>query len=172
MADAAGLLLLEQVGDDAVVEIEVLVDIHLAHVVDKIEIEVPRTGLLELLLEDLLDLVHVRQVVTGKLGGEVEGVARMAGERGTHRDLGIAAMIAPRGVEVVDALLQRVVDHLVDRGLVDLGVIAVDNRQAHRAKAERGQLHALKVLVQHLFSPLYACTTRKTAAHGAALRVW
>ena len=51
--------LLEEVVEDAAGGVEVLVHVHLADVVDEVEVEVVRPRLLELALEDLLDLVHV-----------------------------------------------------------------------------------------------------------------
>ena len=149
MADAPGGLLLEQVGHDAVRGVQVLVDVHLAHVVDEVEVEVARAGLLELALEDLGHLVHIGQVVAGELGREIVALARVARQRRAHGELGVAAMIAPCRIVVVDALLHGVIDHLVHGILIDPRVVAVHDRQAHGAKAERGELQVLELLVQH-----------------------
>ena len=155
MADAARALLLKQVVEDAVGGVEVAVHVHLAHVVEEVEVEVAGAGLLELPLEDLLDLAHVGEVVAGELVGEVEGVARVACERAAEHDLRLARVVAPGGVEVVHALLERIVDHLVNGSLVGPGVVAVHARQAHRTEAQPRKALPLEVTVQHASSPLH-----------------
>ncbi len=149
MTDAPGLLLLEQVVHDAELGVEVVVDILLTDIVNEIKVKELHPRLLELFLEDFLDLIHVVDVVTGELGRDHELIASVAVECHTHRDLGLPIVIAPCGIEIVHAVLERVVDHLVDGILVDLGIVAIDHRQAHGPKTERGELLALKVLIQH-----------------------
>ena len=94
----------------------------------------------------------------------------MAGERLADGDLGVAAVIAPGGIVVVDALFHGIVDHLVDRALVDLGVVAAYDRQTHGAHAERRELEPLEILVQHVssFPPWLA---RATAGDAVASRL-
>ena len=55
--------------------VKVLVNIHLAYIVEEIEVEIVDSALLELFLEDLFDAVKARQVITRELGGEIERVA-------------------------------------------------------------------------------------------------
>ena len=154
MADAARLFLLEQVRDRAVLGIvEIRVDVELAHVVRQVEVEVVHLALLELLLEDLLHLAEVGQIVAGELVRQVERIARMACERTADHQLGVAAVVAPRGVEVVDAVLERVVDHRRGGGLVDGVVVAVDHRQAHAAHGVQRQLLILEIAILHRLPP-------------------
>ena len=149
MANTTGLLLLKKIVHDAKLGVKVLVDILLAHVVDEVEVKELHPRLLELLLEDLLDLVHIVDVVTGELGRDHELIASVAVKRDTHGNLGLAIVVTPCGVEIVHATIERVVNHLVDGILVDLGIVVIDHRQAHGPKPERGELLALKVLIQH-----------------------
>ena len=50
-----------------------LLDVHLADVVEQIEIEVVDAALAELFFKNILDLAHVAQVIAGKLGGKMIG---------------------------------------------------------------------------------------------------
>ena len=65
---ARGLLLLE-VGIDAVLGVQIGVDVHFADVVKEVEIEIVHLALFQLLLENLFHLAHVVQAVAGELGG-------------------------------------------------------------------------------------------------------
>ena len=67
MPDAAVLLLLHQVVMDAVPGVQVGVDVHLAHIVEEIEVKVVHLALFQLRFEDLLNLRHIGQVVAGNL---------------------------------------------------------------------------------------------------------
>ena len=148
--DATGAHLLGEERHGAVLLIvQVLLDVQLAHVVQQVEVEVVDSASLELLGEDPLVLSEVRNVVARELVGKVERIARVAGQRPPEDALGVAAVIAPGGVIVVDAVLVGVVDHLEGRCLVDGRVVAIDDRQAHGTEPEGGELEVLEVVVLH-----------------------
>ena len=152
----ARLLLLEEVLDRMVLLLlQILLDVDLAYVVQQVEVDVVHLELLELLCEDLLVLAEVARIVRGKFRGDVEAVSVVALERLARHDFGITAMVAPRRVKVVDAVLDRIVEHCKRRRLVDFGAVPLEHRKAHRAKPEHGKLEALEIPVHH-FRPLLA----------------
>ena len=107
----------------------------------------------ELLGEYLPRLREVGEVVAGELVREIEGLAREGGERLADGDLALAAVVAPGGVEIVDAVLDAVFRHLGDGGEVDVVDGALGVGQAHAAHAEVGELHALEIAVYHMLPP-------------------
>ena len=149
MPDAAVLLLLHQVVMDAVPGVQVGVDVHLAHIVEEIEVKVVHLALFQLRFEDLLNFRHIGQVVAGKFVGDVKAVPGMSGQGPAQDQLRVAAVVAPGGVVVVDAVGHGVVHHLRRGVLVHPGIVAADDRQAHAAHAQSGQLQILKVPVDH-----------------------
>ena len=74
----------------------------------------------------------------------------------THLD--VYKRQAPGGVEVVDAVRKGVVHHGKRRRLVDLRVVSIRHGQAHAAKAEGGELHILKIPVDHGNTSLFAAS--------------
>ena len=133
--DAAVSLLLHEIVIDAVPGVQIGVDVHLAHVVEEIEVEVVHPALLQLLLEDLPHPGHVGQVVAGELVRQIEAVPGVFGQRPAHHQLGVAVVIAIGGVVVVDPVGHGVVHHGLGGGLVDAGVVPVQDGQAHAAHA-------------------------------------
>ena len=87
MPDAAVPLLLHEILVYAELLVEIAVYVQLADVVKEVEVEIFHTALLELRLEYLFDLVHVREVVAGELVREVKLFARMPRERASHYEL-------------------------------------------------------------------------------------
>ena len=149
VADAAVFLLLHQIVIDAVLGVQVGVNVHLTHIVEQIEVEVVHLALLELLLEDLLHLGHVGQVIAGELVGNVEFLPGIPGQGLAQRQLRVAVVIAPGGVVVVHTAGHGLVHHLEGSRLVHLGVVPVNNGQAHAAHTQGGQLQILKLFVDH-----------------------
>ena len=155
MADAAVFLLGQQVVIGAVLGVQVGVDVHLAHVVEQVEVEVLHLAFLQLLLENLLHLAHVGQVVAGELGGQVELLPGMAGQGLAHHQLGVAVVVAPGGVVVVDAPGHGLVHHGKSGGLVNFGIVPIHHRQAHGAHAQGGELYILKIAINHGYTLLF-----------------
>ena len=150
MADAPRRLLLDQIGVSAVFfVVEIGIDVHLAYVVEEVEIEVVHAAPFELRLEDLLRLPHVGKVIPGELACKIKFVARVGGQNAPDARLRFPVVVAPCGVEVVDAVRDGIVEHLRRQPFVHLAVVAVQNRQAHRAEPECRQLFALKLPVDH-----------------------
>ena len=87
MADAPGLLLLHQIIEDAVFLIQIGVNVHLADVVEQIKVEILHPAFLQLLLKNLLHLVHVRQVIAWELGGQIEALPRVLFQSPAHDQL-------------------------------------------------------------------------------------
>ncbi len=140
-------------GHEGVIDVEfgvqVGVDIHFADVVKEVEVKVVHLALLQLFVEDLLHLVHVGQIVTGKFIGQIEAVPGILPQNSAHYELGIAVVVAPCGVVVVDACLHSPGDHAGGFVLVDNADVAADGGQTHTAKAQGGQLQVLELLVDH-----------------------
>ena len=153
MPDAPILLLFQQVVQNAELRIKVLVDVHLADVVEQIEVEILHAGLFQLRLKDLPHLWHVGHIVAGKLGRDEKAVPGIPSERIAHDGFGIPAVVAPGRVVVIDALRHGLVHHAEGLFLVDPVVVAVDHGQAHRAKAKRRELELLKCSGNHGHPP-------------------
>ena len=149
VADAPIALLLDEVVVNAVLRVEILLDVHLAHVVEQIKIKILHAALCELLLKNFADLGHIAEIVAGELGGEVVDRARIGGQCLADDSLGVPVVIAPSGVKIIHPVLQRVGDHFGDLRGVDILKILAGSRQAHTAQPQRGQLFALKILVDH-----------------------
>ena len=154
VADAAVLLLLHEIVKDAVLGVQVGVDVHLAHVVKQIEVEIIHPALFQLLLKDLPYLGHVGQVIAGELVSQIEPVPGVLGQGLSHHQLGIAAVVAPGGVVVVHPAGHGLVHQSGGRRLVHLGVVPVHDGQAHTAHTQGGQLQVLKFFVDHMSLPL------------------
>ena len=125
VADRALVAQPSEVGHVAVgaVLVEVGVDVHLADVVHQVEVEAVHLAALQLLGEDLLMPAPVGAVVAGELVCQEEALARVLGQAAAHDLLRDAVVVAPGGVEVVHALLDGQVDHLLDGCLVHGGVV-------------------------------------------------
>ena len=67
--DPARGLLLSEVGVDAVLGVQIGIDVHFADVVKEVEVEIVHLAFFQLLLENLFHLAHVVQAVAGELGG-------------------------------------------------------------------------------------------------------
>ena len=152
MADAPVFLLLFQVGENAVALVQIGVDVHLADVVEEVEIEMVRAALFQLRFENLLHFVDVPEIVAGELGGEIKAVPRVCRKNLAHGVFRFAVVIPPGGVEIIDPVPDGIVEHLRRRLFVDLCILPVQNGQTHRAESERGQLYALKISVNHIFN--------------------
>ena len=111
-----------------------------AQVVQQVEVEVPRTGAGERLVEARLGLLLAGAVdPRGALGGKLVALTRMALHKGLADGL-FAALVGPGGVEVGEAGVEEHVDHLLGLLDVDAALLALylglQLRQAHKAKAE------------------------------------
>lgn len=120
--------------------VEILIDVQLADIVDRIEVKILHAAFFKLFLEDLLDFVHVGQVVAGKLVGQIKAFPWIRGQRASHGKLRLSAVVAPGGVVIVDAALHGAGDHFVDQLLIHARIVAVDHGQPHGAHAERRKL--------------------------------
>ena len=80
MAYSSVFLLIEQVFENAVLWIEIGVYVSFVHIVEKIEVKIVRAAFFELLFEYLFDLVHVREIVSGKLRCEIVAFSRISAE--------------------------------------------------------------------------------------------
>ena len=67
MLDPACFLLLQQIICKADLIIKVLIDVHLAYIVEQIEVEIVYLAFLELLLENLLNVIKVGKIVSREL---------------------------------------------------------------------------------------------------------
>ena len=119
----------------------------------QIKIEILNAAFLELILEHGGGVVGFAELMAGEFCRQIEALPRMAGQRAPHDQLGQPAVIGIGGVEIVHALLDGRIDHLIDLFFVDR---AVGQRgQTHRAKAQLGELQILKGTVNHgMFLPL------------------
>ncbi len=157
MLDAPLVALRGQIGVSVIlILVEIGVDVEFADIVKEIEVKIVGAALFELFFKDLLRLAHVGQIIAGELARQIKAVARIGAQQFADDVFGLAVVVAPRGVEIVDAVRDRVVEHLLCRRLVDVGVIPAFDRKPHRPEAECGQLFALEVSVYHISSSAHA----------------
>ena len=78
MANAPAFLLFNQVAERAILRVvQILLDVHLAHIVHQVKIEVIHAALAQLLFEDLFRFAHIRQIVAREFACQVERFARI-----------------------------------------------------------------------------------------------
>ncbi len=140
MADAAVFFLFQQIVADSVFRVEIGVDIPLVDIVEQVEVEVGRLAFLQLPLEDFFHLVHVGEVVAREFAGEIIALSGIPVQIFSGHQLGIAAVVPPCRVEVVDAVLIGIVNHLRGSGFVHFAVFSLQHGQAHHAKPKAGKL--------------------------------
>ena len=129
------------------------VDVHLAHVVEQVEIEVFHPAPAQLLLKDLFRLPHVVQVISREFVRQEKLLPGIPGQGLPQRGFGMAVMVAPRGVVVIDTAGHGLVHHAADGFLIHPAVVSADHGQAHRAHAQVGKPDILVLTVNHGISP-------------------
>ena len=134
MADAAVSLLLQQVVQNAVLGVQIGVDVHLTHIVEQVKVEVIHPALLQLLFKDLPHLSHVAQIIARELVGQVKCVPWIGGQGLADGQLGIAGVVGPGGVIIIDPPLHGQGYHFLHSGLVHYSVVSVHHGQAHTAQ--------------------------------------
>ena len=137
MPDPAVLLLFHQILEDAILRVQIGVDIHLADIVEQIEIKIIHAAFFQLLFKDLLDLAHIGKVVARELVRQIERFPGILRQSLAKDNLRLAAVIAPSGIVVVDAVRHRIADHLSGGLFIHFRVVAVQHRQSHTAHAQR-----------------------------------
>ena len=147
MADAARLLLRAEKVDDAVVLVEIAVNVAVAHAVEKVKVEVIDLTALELSGEDLLGLGKILCEIAGELAGKIVRFARVFTQNAAHHRLRLAVVIGPGGVVIVHAVFHCATHDLAGPFLVDPAVVAVQNGETHAPEPQRGKLDILKLLV-------------------------
>ena len=107
--------------------------------------------------------------MAGVFGGQVEAVAGMLFQAAAHHRLGQILHIGPGGVEIIDAVGQRIVHHRLGGVLVDGAVHR--GRQAHGAEAQQGQVQVLKITIDHGIALLFcgAILPRKMAERKSGI---
>ena len=154
MPNSAGLFLLHQIFVNSVFFIQIGVYIHLADVVEEVKIKVFHPAFFQLFFKDFLHLVHIGKIVARKLGRKVIALSRIAAQRLSHHGFGMTVVIAPGRIVIIHALLHGVIHHGLRFRFINSGIVPVDDRKAHRAHAQPGKLHVLKISVNHLFSSI------------------
>ena len=120
MTDAAVLLLLQKIVDDSPAGIGIRLDGLLVHIVQQVEVEILHAALLELLLKDGSGVVAVADLVAGVFGGQIEALAVKVLQHPADDPLGHAAVVGIGGVEIVDAVVHGIADHVRRGFLVDV----------------------------------------------------
>ena len=153
---AAVRLLLKEVIKVFVLGVAVIAHGVLVDVVQQVEVEVLYAALFELLLENRLrvELLHALDyLVTRKLIGKIETLPRVAREGLAYGKLRAAAVIGIGCVKIIDSAGNSAVDHAVKRFLIDVLLSAAGNeRETHRAEAEKREPQLLELVVYHYVS--------------------
>ena len=138
MADPSVFLLLHQIFKNPIFFVQIGVNIHLAYIVEQIKIKVGHTAFFKLTFKNGLDFVHVGQVISGKLCGEIVIFAGIFVQKLSHHKLGLFPVVSPCGVIVVDALFHGAGDHFFSKCRVNLRIISSNGGQAHGSHTEGG----------------------------------
>ena len=151
--DAAQTLLLHKVVDDAPLGVGVDIHIVFIDVVQQVEIEVVHLTLLQLLGKGVRRVRVAGERMAGVFGGQVKAVPGMLFQAAAYHRLGQILHIGPGGVEIIDAVGQRIVHHRLGGVLVDGAVHR--GGQAHGAEAQQGQVQVLKITIDHIVALLF-----------------
>ena len=153
---AAVRLLLKEVIKVFVLGVAVIAHGVLVDVVQQVEVEVLYPALSELLLKDRfgVELLHtLDDLMSGELIGKIKALPRIARKGLAYGKLGAAAVIGIGRVKVIDPARNGAVDHAVEGLLVDVLLSSAGNeRETHRAEAERRELQLLEFVVYHYVS--------------------
>ena len=91
--------------------------------------------LFQLFLENFLYLRHVGIVVTGKLCSEIVTSAGILGQKLACAQFGVAVVVSPCSVKIVDAVFMSIVNHFRNGGFIHHAVVPVHHGQPHHAKS-------------------------------------
>ena len=64
--------LLHQIIVDSIFRIQIGVYVHLAHIMEQVEVKIFHLAFLQLCFKDFFHLVHIGQVISREFGGEIE----------------------------------------------------------------------------------------------------
>ena len=121
MTDPAVPLLLDQVSVCTVsVIVQIMVDVHLAHIVEQVEIKIVHLAFLQLFLKNLFHLAKVGEVVSRELRRQIKILPRIFLQRLAHDCLGMSVVISPCSVIIIDPMLHRIADQFVRSCGIDL----------------------------------------------------
>ena len=87
MPDAAVLLLFHQILENTIFRIQILFNIHLAHIVKQIKIKVIHPAAFQLLFKNFLHFSHIAQIISGKFGCKIEVLSRIRRQHLAHHPL-------------------------------------------------------------------------------------
>ena len=154
---------LDEVVADAVLRIEICIDIFLADIVEQIKIKILRLAFFELLVEDFFYLRHIGKVVAGELVREKIAFSAVTGERLAECYLAQSVMVAPCGIKIINAAFYRFVHHVANSAQVGLFGVVAFTGQTHCTEAERGNLNILKIIENHFLQLLQENYIKKGA---------
>ena len=135
----------------------------------QVEIEVVHLTLLQLLGKDVRWVRVAGERMAGVFGGQVKAVPGMLFQAAAYHRLGQILHIGPGGVEIIDAVGQRIVHHRLGGVFVDGAVHR--GGQAHGAEAQQGQVQVLKITIDHIVALLFcgAILPRKMAERKSGI---
>ena len=84
MADPSILFLLGEICVDPVFFIQIFIYVHLAHIMDKIEVKISNPAFFKLLFKNFFHLIHVGKIVTGEFAGQIKTFSRITGKCLSH----------------------------------------------------------------------------------------
>ena len=167
--DAAQALLLHKIVDDAPPGIGVNIHVVFIDVVQQVEIEVVHLTLLQLLGKGVRRVRVAGERMAGVFGGQVKAVPGMLFQAAAYHRLGQILHIGPGGVEIIDAVGQRIVHHRLG-GVLGNGAVHRGG-QTHGAEAQQGQVQVLKITIDHIVALLFcgAILPRKMAERKSGI---
>ena len=109
-----------------------------AHIVQQVIVKIPRAGLLQLGVEDLVPVLQVVDKACVQLVRQREGFPRMtAGQAGPDGILALERAVHPGRIKIGEPPLQKGIHHLFGLLHIDAArIVGVGQRQTHQAKAQ------------------------------------
>ncbi len=139
MPDAPVFLLFQQVFIDSVLAVQIRIDIHLAYIVEQIEVKITDAAFFQLSLENFFCFRHICKIVSRKLGCQIKALPGIFLQNLSHGRLGISPVISPCCVKIINPSADGIFHHLSCRRLIYYPVIVTDNREPHASQAKRRQ---------------------------------
>ena len=166
MLNTSVLLLLHEIVINSMFFIQILVNIHLTYIMEQVKIKIIHLTFLKLFLKNLFHFRHISKVITRKFRRKIKGLSRILLQKPSHNQFGIAAMIPPCSIVIINSMFHSVGNHLFCRRLINLRILSSNNRKTHCSHPKRRQLHTLKIFVNHYpfsFLPDFAVNTLPTS---------
>ena len=143
-------------------------------IVEKIKIKIFHIAFFKLFFKYLFVVNNVFFGKSGEFGCQIKAVAGVIFKHLPAYDLAVSVVVTESGVEIIYSVFDRVIKNLSGFFGVDLGVIVINNGEAHGSQTQSGQLFVLKSVVKHIIYLVSRCRGSPQSRRfcEAAHRLW